>query len=154
MLGYPHYFIVVDHCAEQGTTIANLVSYIEHNGGQVLLAVGSDAPLKPIAIESHAHKYGAIDSESEEGIVIRPDNTTTPPYLREALYSSMKEEGFKIGTKDPIDHLEEALRDCWVNSVQAMTHGECKNLMQTINPLRKWSGHGYGSMSRLLRMPA
>lgn len=32
----PHYFVVVDWHVSQGTTVANLASYITHNGGHVL----------------------------------------------------------------------------------------------------------------------
>ncbi len=32
----PHYFVVVDWHVSQGTTVANLASYIAHNGGHVL----------------------------------------------------------------------------------------------------------------------
>jgi hypothetical protein len=59
--GRPHFFVLVDWMVDQGTTMANLASYIEHNGGRVLLAVhGRDFSGFLVPAQSHGKGYSHV----------------------------------------------------------------------------------------------
>lgn len=121
------YFVVVDWTIEQGTTIANLMSYIRHNGGDVLMAAADqhaallqkrtaandDVPGLSAAFNAPARNNGRV------------------PELAKVFAASARREGKDWAPAECIDKFEEGLQKHG-NSIFALTDGECARLIKTI----------------------
>lgn len=120
--GQKELFIIVDTCIEQGTTLTNLRSFIEHNGGHVLFAstrYGKSTPLQQAAAFSVASISGAFADASR--------NTKGLRLLAASLQESAKKEGIEISAQDALQTFEDNLNIAG-NTVFAMTHLECERL--------------------------
>lgn len=125
--GKKELFIVTDHFTEQGTTLAELVSCIEHNGGLVALAV------------SHNSGEDFAQAEPENKKLVAPlgapfnnasRNTAMLPYMAAAFALSAKKNGRDWKPQTCIEKFEKALNAAG-HSVFALTHGECVRLVDT-----------------------
>ena len=114
------YFIVVDAVAEQGTTMASLISYITHNGGVVLAAIASSDNLVQ------------RDSTPASDIKDPAKNTGRIPDIARAFSESARNDGLEYTPEQCIDLLEKKLNVCG-NSLLSLTNGECKRLVYSID---------------------
>lgn len=121
------FFIVVDSGIEQGTTIANLVSYITHNGGVVLAAAATEG--------CALAQQGLLLTEDVLSLSSRFNdksrNTKCLPRLAKAFSGSAKENGKNWSPETCLEMFEDKLNGCG-NSVFSLTHGECGRLVDAM----------------------
>ena len=140
--GAPELFIIVDDCIEQGTTMANLMSHIEKEGGKVVAVAaaqgGKDMVQKKIAggtINGTHHRIETTGSRFFD-----PEkNSGRLPHLAHSFAKAAAREGVKITPQKCLDIFEGRL-NLFGNTVFAMTEGECERLSESLDR----SGH-YGN---------
>lgn len=121
------FFIVVDAGIEQGTTVANLVSYITHNGGVVLAAAAREGCALAQQGLFLAEDVSSLSSRFND----RSRNTKSLPRLAEAFSRSAKEKGKNWSPETCLEMFEDRLNDCG-NSVFSLTQGECGRLIDAM----------------------
>jgi hypothetical protein len=153
------YFIIIDTCIAQGTTIANLINYIEHNNGVVLAAsvgrhcgFGMDIVQRPSISEERTDKILLSNSTKNTGripelaaefvkSVTRYISKRTEDKI-EALFnqkfrSICSDESRKNQVAETlIDRFENALNRHG-NSLHSLTNGECSRLIEAVS---SWEG--------------
>ncbi len=121
-------FIIVDDILEQGTTVANLCSYLTHNGALVLGAAVDGE------LEILQKRYGwddDVDLKAEFKDANR--NTGQLPALARAFTDSALKHGHREATPDKcLEVFEEALREHG-KSVFSLTQAECFRLINTVD---------------------
>ncbi len=128
--GKPELFVIVDDCIEQGTTLANLLSYIEKNGGKVVAAIAAGhMDLPQNRVERNGHFY--FDNKGSP-FFDPTRNTGRLPQLAHSFSKAAKRDGLKISPQKCMDVFEGRL-NLFGNSVFAMTDGECERLAETMN---------------------
>lgn len=97
-------FIVVDHCSEQGTTLANLISFIRRRGGTVLFTAVDDIDfsISRSLVNTHIDELGQVFGASAG-----------------------------IDPSDALDRFDKALR-LHGATVDALTDGETLRLIHTV----------------------
>jgi hypothetical protein len=121
------FFVIVDNTIEQGTTIANMMSYIHYNGGDVLMAQGDHR----VHIAQHRDVANdMVDVGTEFNDVSR--NTGRLPELAMAFAYSAKRHGRGLTPKQAIEKFEAAINR-YGNSVFALTDGEVQRLIKNVN---------------------
>jgi hypothetical protein len=124
------FFIIADWMVAQGTTVANLNSFITANGGTVL-AVASEADV-PLQQRPPAYNDALI---REAGL--RPEfndaarNTGMLPKLALAFAKAAQKEGRELTPQQAIDLYEERLQPLG-RSVFTMTHYEVCHAMKAL----------------------
>lgn len=120
------YYIIIDRTIEQGTTMANMISFIEHQGGRVLAVAGAGTqylaqrdlrdPHDDInlsrAFTTPARNTGRLAGMAT--ILARENDwpeATTPQNCLEALDRALQRHG---------------------GSLYALTDGECQAIMETV----------------------
>jgi len=138
------FFIIADSSVEQGTTIANLASYIHHNGGVVLAAA---VPDKSVALaQKRAVQDGAAAAGMEAAFRDANRNTGRLAELAEA----MGRTSGGISPAECLSRFEAAINRCG-NSVFAMTDGECNRLITTLRGETHYLENFNSLMSKLAR---
>lgn len=146
------YFIVVDHFIEQGTTIANLMSFIEHNGGRVLLAASYRSGI-PIAQDERARTLHLQQSGISGDFADPARNTSRLGRLASVFFNSAQISGSLYATpQECLADFDAALRRHG-NSVFALTDGECMRLINSINGQRHDSLSFCGLIDTLNDLP-
>ena len=122
------FFVIVDTQIEQGTTVANLMSYIGHNKGDVLAIAVSMGLMfeKSIAQKATASKNLSLSKKFNDAA----RNTGRLPEMAKAFSDSAKKSGLDWSPAYCMDIFEEKLKKCG-NSVFALTDGECRKLINT-----------------------
>jgi len=129
------YFVIVDNTIEQGTTIANLMSYINHNNAEVLMVQADQH--KPFAQRRNANDNEALAHYAAGTVDLGPvfndraRNNGRVPQLAVAFSKSAKEAGLDWTPRESIEKFEAALQHHG-NSVFALTEGEAAHLLKTI----------------------
>lgn len=129
--GAPELFVVVDACIEQGTTMGNLLSYIEKNGGKVVAALAEgcmDLPQRHVTRDAQGTKFDNKGSKFFDP----SRNTGRMPQLAHQFSQAAKREGVKISPQKCLDIFEGRLK-LFGNSVFALTDGECERLAETMH---------------------
>lgn len=106
------FFVIVDDAVLQGTTVVNLMNFIEHNGGKVLMvsARESDDGVPIVPTKARLNEMGRAFSESA-----RADGLSWPPEIcLQKFEAAMKPHGVTLA---------------------AMTDGECVSLIKTMQGL-------------------
>lgn len=120
------FFVIVDDAIIQGTTVANLMNFIEHNGGKVLMASARESndgtPIAQKQLEG-----GGISGHFSD----KTSNTGRLPQLAKAFAASARADGQDWTEKECIEKLDAALHKNGM-SVRALTDGECNTLLQTL----------------------
>lgn len=122
------YVVVVDWCMEQGTTLAELISYIEHNGGHVLLATveGSDGSQSLVPLPARAGGTVALAPEfaaaATAGLL---------PKIGRALSRAAQREGIVLTTHAALTQVEARLNASG-RSLKTLTSGEAARLESTL----------------------
>ncbi|PJB72043.1 MAG: hypothetical protein CO093_03860 [Alphaproteobacteria bacterium CG_4_9_14_3_um_filter_47_13] len=137
------YFIIVDGWVEQGTTIANLMSYIEYNGG-VVLAAGVEGNIiygSNNFLVQHTLRSPDIQNDFNRAGAERV------PEIAAALARSANKTGFFSRKKKHSPETCAAIFELALNrhgkSLETLTNGECNKLLETIgDPLRGQSFSG------------
>ncbi len=119
----PH-FIIFDHGIEQGTTIANMMSFLEHNGGRVL-ATASKKSVDFVQIDTRS-KHTEINLVGEFANPNR--NTGRLPQLAAAFFSSAGGNYEEYATPQKCIEVFEGALNGIGHSVFALTDGECERL--------------------------
>ena len=123
------FFIVTDGCIEQGTTLANLISYITHNGGDVLAAMArNEVWLQQQESES---KIKLQDPSMQKGRI---------PDLARAFHASARKDRLAVTPDRCVEIIEAGLQACG-NSLHALTDGECTRIINSLdgNYYHDWS---------------
>ncbi len=127
----PHYFIIVDWHIEQGTTVADLASYLAHNGARVLLAAtntgDSGTPLVPrndYTRDQDAHLTLRAPFASAA-------NNRALPALGQRLVQAAAQSGIVVDRDDTLAQMEVMLNS-YGNSLTALTHVETQRLMRAL----------------------
>lgn len=125
--GKGEFFLVVDGCVEQGTTLANIASYIMLQGGTVLGAVTSNTQrlvqrntASRIERELVAERFRAADR-----------NTGRLVQMAESFSKSAAKDGIQLTAEKCLDIFEGRL-NLFGNSVVALTDGECQRIIDTL----------------------
>lgn len=123
-----NFFVIVDSTIEQGTTVANLMSYIEHNGESVLA----------VASNTFGYKVSIVQETTipENFLLSKPfnnaaRNTGRLPQMAKAFFKSAKKEGFDWSPQYCLELFEESLKKN-NGSVFTLTDGECMELIGTV----------------------
>lgn len=126
----PEYFAVVDWTIEQGTTVANLMSYLRHNGAEVLMVMADrHAPLVQERLSCNDNAVEKV--ELSAAFNDRSRNTGRLPELAAAFALSARKERQDWAPAECIEKFEAGLNRHG-NSVFALTDGECLRLMRTL----------------------
>ncbi len=125
------FFLMVDSGFEQGTTMANLFSFIEANGGAVLGA----------AVNQPNHKLQQRDTsvfnDRKNRASLRPEfndasrNTGRLAQMALAFSDSAKRGGMDLTPQQALDLFEEKLNKVG-NTIFAMTDGEASRIIRTV----------------------
>ncbi|WP_435640840.1 hypothetical protein [Micavibrio aeruginosavorus] len=129
----PSYFILLDDVYAQGTTAANMISFIHHNGGHVLAAASIEKPHEMNSF--HLRQYAC---KTDKARVFQNDayNKGAIPQIAEIL-SGYVWCGSEAGTKrqfiddhleDYVQELDHALQNAGL-SLSTLTMAECDRLM-------------------------
>lgn len=126
------FFLLVDSGFEQGTTLANLYSFITLNGGIVLGAAVPNPSAGSLQQES-----GARCEPDDHEAGLRPEfmdaarNTGRVPQMALAFAESARREGLDWTPQQSLDLFEAALNKNG-NSVFALTEGEAVRIIETV----------------------
>ena len=125
-----HYFIIADQYIEQGTTVANLASYITHNGGHVLAAVhhnDAGAALVP------QNAFGPFEGQHTElkGVFAAAANNRSLAALGFFLARSAERDGLTVSRDEALQKTEDAINP-YGHSLTALTHTETQRLIQSL----------------------
>lgn len=127
--GRPELFVLADDCVEQGTTLGNLMGYLEKSGGKVIAATAEGYADLPQSRKKTQDFLGVAGNESRFFDPAR--NTGRLPQLAQGLAQSAAEDGFVLTPQKCLDIFEGRL-NLFGNSVFAMTDGECNRLINTL----------------------
>ena len=126
-----HFFVIADCFIEQGTTVANLASYITHNGGHVLAAVQSgDRSGMPLVPQN---AFGPFEGQHTElkGIFAAAANNRGLAALGFFLARSAERAGITITRDDALAQVESS-SNAYGQSLTALTHAETMKLIQSL----------------------
>lgn len=125
-----HFFIIADQYVDQGTTIANLASYITHNGGHVLAVVRQNDGVIPFVPRNN---FGAFDGQHTElkGVFGAAANNRALPALGFFLARSAERDGITISRDDALQNVEDSISR-YGHSLTALTHFETLRLSQSL----------------------
>ncbi len=126
------YFIMIDSGFEQGTTMANLLSFIEANGGAVLGAAVSDQKIntlqqKNTSIFDNNGLRAGLRAEFNDA----SRNIGRLAEMALAFSASAKRDGMDMSPQQALDLFEEKLNKTG-NSVFSMTDGEASRVIGTV----------------------
>jgi hypothetical protein len=119
-------FIIIDHNVKTGTTVAEMMSYIEHNGGRVLAVAAGYFPGEGVHITQRDEINYSSSLSPRFNDAAR--NTAKLPLLGFYLSKNAGEEGLNLTPEQCLDLLEKGLHKNG-NSVYAMTNAECGRLL-------------------------
>jgi hypothetical protein len=123
----PHY-IIIDTVIEQGTTMANMISFIEHQGGRVLAVAGVGTQY----LAQRDLRGGADDINLSQAFTTSARNTGRLAEMATVLAQSAREHGWPGTTEqDCLEALDRAL-DRHGGRLYALTDGECQAIMETV----------------------
>lgn len=108
------FFVIVDDAVLQGTTVANLMNFIEHNGGKVLMVSAR---------------------ESDDGAPITPSRERYSEMAR-AFSRSAQTDGLPWSPETCLQKFEAAIKPHGLQ-LAAMTDGECVSLIKTLQGLER-----------------
>ncbi|MFH1157870.1 MAG: hypothetical protein V1721_03170 [Pseudomonadota bacterium] len=123
------FFVIVDATIEQGTTAANLMSVIEHNWGPVLAISAFTLQGASLAQESTSSQESALSGRFNDA----SRNTGRLPELAQAFSDSAKKCGFDWPPSYCMEKFNEALKNTYVKDPSALTDGECRRIIETVN---------------------
>lgn len=134
--GGRHYFVIADWLVSSATTMANLASFIEHNGGHVLAAVADCQHLyreteflpsaTAVEIRDMPDKKGWLSDAFADPA--RSDAMERIAYL---LAKSAWEQGVKITANQALANAEKAVNRCG-HSLKALTDPEFRSLVRDL----------------------
>lgn len=125
----PEFFVIVDNTIEQGTTIISMMSYIHHNGGNVLLAQG-DRHIDIAQKRTVSNDNATAQLSSEFNDVTR--NTGRLHELATAFSRSARRHGQQISAQEALQQFNDALLPHG-NSVFSITDGEAVHLLMGLD---------------------
>mgnify|MGYP006269844049 CR=1 FL=1 len=125
-------FIVIDSSIDQGTTIANFISYLEHNGGKVVGVVASAKDLVQKDTRGHYRHVRLSDK-----FIDPARNTGRLKELADTFVESASRGRFlglgapKLSHEGAMRHFENTLNTIG-HSALALTEGECERILTTL----------------------
>jgi|GEM_PF-5248783 len=126
--GQGEFFLVVDGFVEQGTTLANLASYITLQGGTVLGAVTDNTQRLVQSYSASSRVERALVGERFRDPA---RNTGRLVQLAESFSKSAARDNIPLSAAKCLDIFEGRL-NLFGNSVVALTDGECKRIIDTL----------------------
>lgn len=127
--GKPELFVLADDCVEQGTTLGNLMSYVEKSGGKVIAATAEGYADLP---QNRRKTHVFLDADGQDCRYFDPSrNTGRLPQLAKSFAESAAGDGLILTPQKCMDIFEGRL-NLFGNSVFAMTDGECNRLINTL----------------------
>lgn len=123
---YPKYFVLVDDIIDQGTTLANLASWLTANDRVVLAA------FSPVVIPGSSSLPQQKSARSLSATFKRAAfNNGRVPDIAEALAGSAQREGLDISEETCLNLLENGLRRQDL-ALDLLTNGECSRLVEDL----------------------
>ncbi len=148
----PPLFLIFDNNVEQGTTMANFASFIEHNGGKILGIVATESRFRQ---KDTRQRFRHVTLSGPFTDTTR--NIGRLAEMADAFYKSVKDRDLMTGFPAKADHqgmlenFEDVLNQVG-HSVFAMTDGEARRLIQTLRHEFYDSGmEDYFEMMKTLR---
>ncbi len=154
------FFVLVDHCIEQGTTMANLKDFIEYNGGRVLAVLVSGF----IYNEGRLAQVSSSDPDRFSlmaGLGESADKAGAIPEIAHAFAKAAMGKGYQVLEKSRsremsaqkikvksscLQAFEKALKP-YGNSLLSLTDSECRRLISTVSKPKSANGRNpYGSL--------
>lgn len=128
----PHYFIIADWFVAQGTTVANLASFLQHNGGHVLAIVSDHSSADIIPHD----KYLTYHGKPENDDWLRAEFATSSAgralgAVGFALAMSAHKAGIKVTANQALENVEGVLNRHG-HSLKALTHNEATRLFRDL----------------------
>lgn len=123
------FFVIVDNTIEQGTTIISMMSYIHHNGGDVLMAQG-DRHIDIAQKRTVANDNATSQLSLEFNDITR--NSGRLHELANAFSRSAARQGRLISAQDALQQFNDALLQHG-NSVFSVTDGEASHLLKGLD---------------------
>lgn len=129
----PHYFVLFDWHIGSGTTLANLASFITHNGGHVLAA--SSLYLNWQLVPAPKHDLEHVIPPNMRGLADEFAQSVTGEKLLTAmaylLIKSAYKEGISLKGNEALYQFE-AVLNSHGHSLKAMTHSEIQELLNNL----------------------
>lgn len=144
------FFVIVDSTIEQGTTIVNLMNYIHHNGGDVLMVQGDrhiDIAQKRVVANDNATSQ--IGPEFND--IAR--NSGRLRELATAFSRSASRQGRVISAQDALKQFNDALIPHG-NSVFSITDGEAAHLLKDLDTGKEKFTELVEQLQRTAKKPA
>lgn len=126
--GERHYVVLTDNQVEQGTTLANLASYVRHNGGTLLMGVYQRGMpfISPERICIKEYTGPALSRRFAKAAV--PVNLKV---IGDRLVETAATDGLVIKRNQALSNVEDYLNRCG-QSLLSMTHNESKRLLSSL----------------------
>lgn len=126
-------FVLADWCVDQGTTMANMISYIHHNGGHVLMVAAGEKLLGMVP-KDHKIRYkhgcsGAVETGPEFSAARSAEGLRDIAYLM--AKSANRDGRLKLTPQRALEHVERAINTRG-HSLKSLTDGEAKKLTQSL----------------------
>ncbi len=147
-----HYFVIVDWHIMSGTTVANLASFITHNGGHVLTAAVNKNQKHRLIPDQQGLDYRGLPEGLEQHLSPQFLQSTCSARTMASLAYHLCHGAFENGVKDVrlnkvLERAERALNRHG-HSLMAMTHSEAYSLLETLQFDRT---HSYKKLMKLGR---
>src|SRR5690606_5956841 len=125
--GDGEFFLVLDGCVEQGTTLANFISHIALQGGRVLGAVTGNEQKLVQSNVSTPHEREVVDEAFRDP----KRNTGRLAQLAQVFSKSAKKDKLDLTPAKCLEIFEGRL-NLFGNTVFALTDGECQRVSHTL----------------------
>jgi hypothetical protein len=121
------FFVIVDSAIEQGTIVADLMSYIHHNGGLVLTVLAHKSYANTLS-QQNPRKISYQDTGLVGVFADASRNTARLPEMAKIFAASAQAQGHDMTPQQCLDLFEETLNS-FGNSVFALTDTECERVI-------------------------
>ncbi len=130
----PHYVVLVDGSVEQGTTLANLASYIMHNGGDVLFATAGYLWTEFLVPKRDTDELPEAAARLTATFARAAHKAAMADIGCALMYAIRRDKGEQIHTNDINEALGavEATLNKNGHSLFALTHSEAERLVKSL----------------------
>lgn len=128
----PHYFIIADWFVAQGTTVANLASFLQHNGAHVLAIVSEYSRADIIPHGKYLNYHGKPENDDWlRAEFAKSSSGAAIGAIGFALAMSAHKAGIKVTANQALENVEGVLNRHG-HSLKALTHNEATRLFNDL----------------------